>query len=61
MGGKILIEEIKVKFGIMAKGMKTLEQGGTLQLRGLSASYNTVSDTKTEDIDPENAYYRKTN
>ena len=57
VGNKVFIEEIKGKFGVMAKGRKTLEQSGTLYLREPSGSYNAVFAPKIDDIQPENTYY----
>jgi len=57
VGSKVFIEEIKGKFGAMAKGRKTLEQNGTLYLREPSSSYNAVSDPKMDDIGFQNGYY----
>jgi hypothetical protein len=54
VGSKVFIEEIKGKFGVMAKGRKTLEQSGTLYLREPSGSYNAVFDPKIDDIGPKN-------
>lgn len=61
VGGKTFIEGIKEKFGISAKGRKTLEQGGAFQLREPSVSYNAVFDAKMEDIGSQNTYYWKIN
>jgi len=56
VGSKNFIETIKENLGILAKGRKIIENDGGFQLREEKGTYIVNSDSKKDDIGPQNVY-----
>ena len=57
VGNRGFEEEIKRTMGVIAKGRKCMEAGGSYQLREPPVSYGHQFEGKKDDIEPQNAYF----
>jgi hypothetical protein len=57
VGSRGFVEGVKSLLGVLAKGRKSKETGGSYQLREPSMPYGAHFGVKNDDIGPENTYY----
>jgi putative transposase len=57
VGSRGFVEGVKSVLGVLAKGRKSKETGGSYQLREPSIPYGDHFGVKNDDIGPENTYY----